>query len=79
MKRIVSVLLIAVLFFTFLPASAIMDSNSSKKGHEDLSKLTYKELQGLLSDIQDEEQANHTPTDAQKKVVLSKTEAETEQ
>lgn len=70
MKRVLSLILALVLILSLCPSAFAA-------GNEDLSKLTYKELLALQSDISAEFKANHTPTEAQTKFVLSETQTET--
>ena len=76
-NRVVVLMLVVILLTMLLPFIVVAES-SVEKGKEDLSKLTYKELSGLLDDIDSDIKVYHTPTGAQEKLVLSATKKEAE-
>ena len=74
MKKALSLVLALILVCGLFPCIHA----ENKKGHEDLSMLTYKELLAVQSDITAEYKANHTPTDAQTQFVLTSTKTPTQ-
>ena len=77
--RVLSFIVILIIVSTCLPSLAIVENESYKPGQEDLSKLTYEQILKLQSDISAAYKANHSPTDAQKKLVLMATQNATQQ
>ena len=70
---------VLVLFFAFLTVVANADGAAAAPGQENLSTLTYEELQGLLEDISSAKNTYHTPSKAQKASVLAVTQTAAQQ
>lgn len=70
--------MILMCFCVILTAVAMAESAAIPHGQEDLSKLTYKQLKRLESDVSADYNAYHVPTDSQKNAVLKAVQNETQ-
>ena len=72
-RHSIAVLLVSLLTVTLLFTAA--GAEAEAHGSEDVSTLTYRQLQALLTDISSANQKYHSPTDAEKNGVLSAVQA----
>lgn len=78
LSRKLTVGLIVVILFSCSLSCALMEGAAVERGKEDLSRMTYKELLQLQSDIDDTYDVYHSPSDAQKDRVLAVVQDETQ-